>query len=571
MDSRLRFLLIAIGVGLLLYFFFFRHDERPSSATRPLPLAPTAAERGSEHWVPIRANGLSAWVSTYSGTLRNIRLTTPQFRGEMVSTVNTSDPEASRAAEAYRPGHSNVTFVREGRNVLPTYLTYRVERSNEREVVLVAEPPGSEVTIRRTIRAHPSAQYTFLVNTEVINHGAPGRVGYAEGVGHWVRRDEESGGLFRQSWRLSEGMCYRADGRLLRESREEIGKRGDNDNVASRARWTGLGNLYFLQAVVAQDPVPTACHLRSEDRYSRESGSEPSGSIMYARLSWPTTQLMQGQSQSFHALEYYGPKLSSALRAADPTLTEAVNLGFFAIIARGLLKLLQLLYALVHNWGVAIILLTVIVRLALFPILARSTKSMAMMQKLKPELDIINEKYKDDPNQKGLATMELYRKHKINPLSGCLPQLAQLPIWWALYTTLQTSVELYHAPFGPWKDLSAADPYFVLPLVLGLVMFLQQKLMPPAMPDPVQAKIMLYFMPIFLTAISLFLPAGLALYMLVNSLLGIIQQRITKAQIDRMTLAASGGIEVRPIAPEQTPPSKGGKNNTSGGRRDKQK
>jgi YidC/Oxa1 family membrane protein insertase len=156
--------------------------------------------------------------------------------------------------------------------------------------------------------------------------------------------------------------------------------------------------------------------------------------------------------------------------------------------------------------------------------------------------------------------MELYRRHGVNPVAGCLPQLAQLPVWWALYTTLQTSVEIYHQPFALWiHDLSSPDPLFILPLVLGAVMFLQQKIMPPASPDPMQAKIMLYFLPIFMTVISLFLPAGLALYMLVNSVLAILQQRITKAQIDKMTTDIDGGGDDKGIKVRAATASAGSK------------
>ena len=173
-------------------------------------------------------------------------------------------------------------------------------------------------------------------------------------------------------------------------------------------------------------------------------------------LVWHPSQLGANESRSFHVVSYFGPKYGRTLTAAAPSLHEAVNLGFFSIIARGLLRLLQFLHSVVLNWGLAIILLTFLVRVALYPILSRSTRSMAFMQKLKPEIDALNAKYKDNAEQRGLATMELYRKHKINPLAGCLPQMAQLPVWWALYTTLQTSVELFHTPFALWvRDLSA--------------------------------------------------------------------------------------------------------------------
>jgi YidC/Oxa1 family membrane protein insertase len=176
-------------------------------------------------------------------------------------------------------------------------------------------------------------------------------------------------------------------------------------------------------------------------------------------------------------------------------------------------------------------------------------KSMVGMQILKPELDEINKKFESNPEAKMMATMELYRRHGVSPWTGCLPQFAQLPIWWALYATLQTSVELFHAPFFGWmRDLSAPDPFYVLPLLLGGFMILQSRLFPPQGMDPVQAKMMTWFLPVFLTVISLFLPAGLALYMLVNSVLGIAQQAYTKRLMDRAKAAggSSGDIQIRP-------------------------
>jgi YidC/Oxa1 family membrane protein insertase len=557
MDSRLRFVLIAVAVGLALYFFVFRR----SNSTPPPPVVeaplPTAVQRGPERVVWLQSGPLTAAVSTYSGAVEHLYLNNNQFRGQEISTTH---------EEPSLPLRSTVSLERNGTNVMPPYLTFQVEEATPTSVRMVARPEGTNVVVERIIQAHTA--YSFQVLTRVTNAGDTGRVAFSEGVSHWVRRSEESGGLFRQSWRLSEGLCGHDGGRLFRESRDDIGKRGAHDGIASSADFVGVGNLYFLSALVPIGSERAACHLRVEDR-SMSPTSEPSGSLIHARLSWRPAPLGHGESHDYVTVAYFGPKLTSTLIAAAPPLRETVNLGFFAIIARLLLRLLQFLNGIVHNWGIAIILLTVIVRVALFPILARSTKSMAMMQKLKPELDGINAKYKDDAEQRGLATMELYRKHKVNPLGGCLPQLAQLPVWWALYTTLQTSVELFHSPFYFWvHDLSAPDKFFILPLVLGAVMFLQQRLMPPAMPDPTQAKIMLYFMPIFLTGISLFLPAGLALYMLVNSVLAIVQQKITKAQIDRMVAAASSGeaIVVRPADPEPRDPLPSGRGN-GGGRR----
>jgi YidC/Oxa1 family membrane protein insertase len=179
---------------------------------------------------------------------------------------------------------------------------------------------------------------------------------------------------------------------------------------------------------------------------------------------------------------------------------------------------------LVHNWGVAIILLTVLVKALLYPLTAKSVASMNEMRKLQPEIEKLKQKYAGDREKLNLATMQLYQQHKVNPLGGCLPMLLQLPIWFALYATLQTSVELYRASFLWMTDLTRHDPYFILPIAMGASSFIMQKLSPqPA--DSAQAKMMLYFMPGFFTVLMLFVPGGLTLYIFVNNVLSIAQQQ----------------------------------------------
>lgn len=551
-SSRFRTILITIGIMALVYFFFVKPSNQRPALPLPERPVPTLAQRGPERVESVRSGDLVADVSTYSGALRRYRIDAPRFatshelipggawwRRDEHPGFSTTD------REPFFPLRTNIEFRRAGINVLPAYLTFDEVRRDGDGVTMIAHLREQQVEVHRTIKPHTG--YSFAVSTRVINHGPAGQLRASQGVYHWIPRSQEEGKLFSQSWRRSEGLCHH-DGRLQRVTREEMSKHGfDNDGVARNASYVGVSNMYFVQALVPQGEQ-AACHLHAEDR----GLGDGLGSVLFAQLSWTPVDLATGESHDYRVLSYFGPKFAPHLAAVSPELKDALDLGTFAIIARGLLKLLQALQSIVKNWGVAIMLLTLIVRTALFPLLARSMKSMAAMQKVKPELDALNEKYADDPNQKGLAQMELYRKHGVNPVAGCLPQLAQLPIWWALYTSLQTSVELYHQPFALWiKDLSAPDPFFVLPLVLGAVMFVQQKVMPAATADPMQAKIMFYFLPIFMTVISLFLPAGLALYMLVNSVLAIIQQRITKAQIDKMTSDIDGGgdnkgIKVRP-------------------------
>jgi YidC/Oxa1 family membrane protein insertase len=178
----------------------------------------------------------------------------------------------------------------------------------------------------------------------------------------------------------------------------------------------------------------------------------------------------------------------------------------------------------IHNWGVAIILVATTAKLATHPLQASGMRSMRAMQKIQPEVERLRKKHEKDPQKLNTAIMELYKENKVNPLGGCLPMLIQMPIWFALYATLQTSVELYREPFLWMRDLTQHDPYFILPIAMGISSFAMQKLSPqPA--DNTQAKMMLYFMPGFFTILMLFVPGGLTLYIFVNNVLSIGQQQ----------------------------------------------
>jgi YidC/Oxa1 family membrane protein insertase len=227
---------------------------------------------------------------------------------------------------------------------------------------------------------------------------------------------------------------------------------------------------------------------------------------------------------------YAGPKDLDTLRSygSGRAFDTAIDYGAmarpFAFFARILLYVMRWFERIVGNWGVAIILLTVLVKVLLFPLTAKSVRSMNEMRKLQPEIEKLKQKFGSDREKLNQATMRLYQEHKVNPLGGCLPMLLQLPIWFALYATLQTSVELYREPFLWMRDLTRHDPYFILPVAMGLSSFAMQKVSPqPA--DNAQAKMMLYFMPIFFSAIMLFVPGGLNLYIVVNNLLSIAQQQ----------------------------------------------
>jgi len=245
----------------------------------------------------------------------------------------------------------------------------------------------------------------------------------------------------------------------------------------------------------------------------------------------PALVLDPGQSGTVGAGFYAGPKDQYRLEEISPYLELSVDYGWLWWIAQPLFWLLTKIHSLVGNWGVSIILLTVLIKGAFFQLSAKSYKSMANMRRVQPKMADIREQFADDKQKQSQAMMELYRKEKINPMGGCLPILVQMPVFIGLYWMLMESVELRHAPFILWiKDLSVMDPYFVLPLMMGASMFFMQKLNPPP-PDPMQAKIM-QWMPVMFTFFFLWFPAGLVLYWVVNNLLSMAQQFVITRQIE---------------------------------------
>ncbi|WP_413289481.1 membrane protein insertase YidC [Bdellovibrio sp. HCB337] len=226
---------------------------------------------------------------------------------------------------------------------------------------------------------------------------------------------------------------------------------------------------------------------------------------------------------SLEQIFFAGPKNIETLKHVDAELPAVIDHGFFEVIARPLLYVMKACFSMVGNWGIAIILLTLLVRFCVLPFAIMSAKSMKAMQKIQPLLQNLREKYKNDPMALNRETMALMKEHKANPLGGCLPMLLQIPIFFALYRVIGSSIELYHSPFYGWiTDLSSPDKFFVLPILVGLTMFLQQKMTPTTM-DPAQAKIMA-FLPLVFTLFMLQLPSGLALYMTVSAVFGIVQQ-----------------------------------------------
>lgn len=279
---------------------------------------------------------------------------------------------------------------------------------------------------------------------------------------------------------------------------------------------------YFVSAWVPAD--------ESEVTYqARKLGNQD---VYLFGFTTPAVSIAPGETGVLSASFYSGPKDQYRLQEIADGLELVVDYGFLWWMAQPLFWMLTVIHGMVGNWGLAIIGLTIIVKLLLYPLSAASFRSMAKMRKLQPEMMRLKERYGDDQQKFSQAMMDLYKKEGANPLGGCLPILLQMPVFLALYWTLMESVELRQAPFFLWiEDLSAMDPYFILPILMGVSMYLTQR-MQPEPPDPIQARVF-KFMPIIFTFFFLWFPSGLVLYWLVNNILSIMQQWYVTRQIEK--------------------------------------
>lgn len=278
--------------------------------------------------------------------------------------------------------------------------------------------------------------------------------------------------------------------------------------AAPAATMASIGTQYFTAASVNRADIVPSVNNKVENNIA---SVEISYNVKDAKISSITQAI------------YLGPKQTNVLTKIDLQLTETLNYGMFGFISALLMKLLVFMHSIFGNWGLAIIALTLVVRSILLPFNVMSFRSAQSMQKVKPKLDAIREKYKSDPMRMNKETMAVMKENNANPLSGCLPMLIQIPIFFALWRAIGSSIEIYQQPFFGWiADLSYHDPYFIFPILMGITMYLQQKMTPTTM-DPMQAKI-LNFMPILFTLFMLTLPSGLTLYNFVSALFGVIQQ-----------------------------------------------
>lgn len=285
-----------------------------------------------------------------------------------------------------------------------------------------------------------------------------------------------------------------------------------NLNQTVKGGWAAMIQHYFVSAWVPDSNM-------TSQYFSRISND---GMYIIGMLG-PKLELDPGQSMTTQSKFYAGPSIASDLEKVAPHLQLTIDYGWLWIISIAIFWMMKHIYNIVGNWGWSIVLVTLIIKLMFYHLSAKSYRSMSMLKKLQPRINQLKERFGDDKQKFTQATLELYRKEKVNPMSGCLPILIQIPVFIGLYWVLIESVQLRQAPWILWiHDLAVKDPYYVLPVLMGISMFLQQRLNPPP-PDPMQAKIMM-FMPVIFTVMFLNFPAGLMLYWFVNNTLSFLQQ-----------------------------------------------
>jgi len=523
-DTRRFLLAFVLSIGVMLAWTFFnkpppkpagagspapaeaaRPAEKPAAPAAVPPIAASPAPGAPEETATLAGDGFIATLSSWGGGLKDLTLTNEKFRRKEGSAFVPID--LVRIAEG-QPYPLSLAVAPEGGRAEEATATarqpMRLAAHDDRSATFEGQVGG--VDVRKTYRL-TGKPFELSLSVEATG-GSGGTVTLLYPT--YMPPAARSGGFFSgPPVDFVRPICRAGQSTQRYEPKE--GK--EPARVPGEVQWVGSDQHYFVTAVFPAEPAGT-CVL----------ATGPAKGSGLAAIALPLDKARKAEFKI-----YAGPKELDTLKGYGRSFETAIDYGsvaqFFGLFARGLLYVMRWLHAFVRNWGVSIILLTLLVRLVLFPLTYKSMQSMNEMRKLQPEIEKLKAKLGEDREKLNMAVMQLYQQHKVNPLGGCLPMLLQMPIWFALYAALQTSVELYREPFLWIQDLTLKDPLYILPVAMGVSSFLMQKLSPqPA--DNTQAKMMLYFFPIFFTFLMLQVPAGLTLYIFVNNLLSIIQQQV---------------------------------------------
>jgi YidC/Oxa1 family membrane protein insertase len=520
-------------------------DKQPSPAAAPQPgnvpretqpAAPSSpAVRPPTQKVVIESERLRVVLSSDGAVMESAQLLGEKFqkreKGGVVVPI-----ELVRTKPAEPLPLASTLRTAAGAEVLGPSAPYEVVRKDGRSAVFRAAAGGVTVTKTFSLDAK-TYRLDLAVDVRAANAVAVKFAVLSTGEGE----SGSGGGWFSSHTNAPARAICQAGGKLERIA---VGAKTPTWDGPGPASFAGIDEQYFIRAVVPPASAGATCHLEAR----------PDGALISA-VEVPI-DLAAGRSVNQSFVVYAGPKDPDELVAVAAPLKESVDLGFWSVIASVLLAVMKFYYRVVppHNWGISIILLTLTVKVLTFPLQHKSMKSMQEMQRLQPQIEELKKKYAGDQQRLNVEQMKLFKEHGVNPMGSCLPMLIQMPVWLALYTALQVSVDLYNSVFIPgWlEDLTAKDPYYVLPVAMGITMLLTQVLTPTPMSQPGQ-KTMGYAMSLFFSVLMLNLPSGLTLYIFVNNILSIIQQIYLRRS---MRSPKDPGASASPPGRSKEPPSR---------------
>lgn len=495
----------------------------PPVAMVAAPEATQQLSRGER--IKVHTDALYVEIDTIGGDIRRLEL-----------TRHRDDTDKSKNFVLFSDQKPNTYIAQSGLigNVLPTHKTvfsaqgseFSLEEGARDLKVKLSAPASAGVQVDKIFTFHRDS-YVVDVEYQIRNNG--GSVLSPHAYYQLVRDDSASKGDSMFVSTFAGPAIYTDQQKFQKIDFSDIEKGKASYQKQSSDGWVAMLQHYFLSAWLPKNGV------------AREFYTKSMGEKLYAAgVILPVGSIAPGASGMISVPLYAGPQEQENLSKLAPGLDLTVDYGWLTIIAAPLFWVLSKIQNMVNNWGVAIILLTVLIKLAFYPLAAKSYRSMAHMRVLGPKLQKLKEQYGDDRQRLHQAMMDLYKNEKVNPLGGCLPVLVQIPVFIALYWVLLASVEMRHAPFALWiQDLSAADPYYVLPIIMGVTMIIQTKLNPTP-PDPIQAKVMMV-MPFAFSIFFFFFPAGLVLYWVVNNVLSIAQQWQITRSMEQMQAAKGHG------------------------------
>lgn len=527
MDSQRSFLIIALAIVSFFLWQEWQKDYGPQPVV-PTQQVTTSASTddspaslqlgGTETAVPVAAATNSQRITVITDTLKLeidtrggdiVGLQLPQY----ALTKDSSEPYVlMRQVGAFEYVAQSGLMARDGPDRTaerPIYQAanteYRLSGDEPLTVPLRLEHNGLQIEKRFTFTP---GKYDVRVEYFIVNNST--EIKTVQPFQH-LRQNIDNGESSSMFMPIYRGAAFGSS-----EERYKKYDFGDmqktNLNISTQGGWVAMLEHYFVSAWIPDQQA-------SNQLYSRITG----GNKGVIGTLGPVVDIDPGQSVTLGSTFYAGPKVQDELAELANGLDLTVDYGFLWFISQFLFWLLTKIQLVVSNWGLAIICITLIVKGAMFPLTKIQYESMAKMRNLKPKIEELQARYKDDRQKMGPAMMELYRKEKVNPMGGCLPMLIQMPIFLALYWVFVESVELRHAPFMLWiTDLSAQDPYYVLPVLFGISMFLMQKLTPMQVTDPLQQKLMMW-MPVAFSVFFLWFPSGLVLYWFVSNLISLAQ------------------------------------------------